>query len=455
MNRPILAVSLLTLSSFAAAQTTVPAAVDSEAAGSPTTQLSVDVGDAGFDPAEHLFGDAFGSRKWLFDHGILIDSNLIVDWNDNLMGGLNTHSNIYHERFNLTFTGDTKKLFNLEGGTIFAAYQLQHGPHASNTLIGDAQNINSNTDADGRSQLGQLFYQQKIGDFRFKAGKVDGNSDFDVMDNGGEFLNNSFSTTPTLYLMPSFPDNGMGAMVFYEPEDGPLKGYYAGVGLFDGSIARGYRIGEYGPGHYLEDGDDLMPMLEVGKRYDLDVDGNSLPGKIAVGGWFNTNEFARTSGTGTVHGTGGGYLDFEQILWKFEPQKPVTAGPPGLDQTETSAQVEYSKSIALTSTLSWADPDAIATDVNGLAGLTFVGFVPTRPIDAFGVGVTSVHFARGLDTRDDFETTFETFYRIRFTRWVSLKPDLQYIQHPFGAGAAGDDLRSNALALTLRLEMSF
>lgn len=446
---------LFALSASVFAQTTMPAGVDPDSAGSPSTQVSVDVSEAGFDPKEHLFSDAFGSRKWLDDHGILIDSNLIYDWTDNLMGGLNTHSNLFHDRFNLTLTGDMKKLLGIDGGTIFAAYQLQHGFNSTNVLIGDTQNINANTNADGRSQLGQLFYQQKIGDFRLKAGKVDGNSDFDVMDNGGEFLNNSFSTTRTLFLMPSFPDNGLGLLAFYEPDDGPLKGYYAGVGLFDGSIARGDRIGEFGPGHFLEDGNDLMPMAEVGKRYELNVGSNTLPGKLSLGGWFNTNEFDRNSGVGTTHGTGGAYFVLDQILWKSASGKAVTAGPPGLDQTETSAQVEYPKSVALTSSLSWADPDAIDVDANALAGLTWVGFIPGRPIDAFGLGVTSAHFARGLATRNDVETTLETFYRLRITQWVSLKPDLQYVQHPFGGGFDGEDLRSNAMAFTLRLEMSF
>ena len=83
--------------------------------------------------------------------------------------------------------------------------------------MGDDQNLVNMTDSDGRSQVGQLWYQQTMfGDqLRLKGGKLDGNDDFDVLDNGQEFLNNSFTTSPTLGLLPSFPDTGVGIELFY------------------------------------------------------------------------------------------------------------------------------------------------------------------------------------------------------------------------------------------------
>ncbi|HXE56294.1 MAG TPA: carbohydrate porin [Tepidisphaeraceae bacterium] len=418
----------------------------------PSTQaaLAVPVEQQPFDPAEYLVSDVWGSRRLLYQHGIEIDPYLIADYSNNFLGGLK-RGDSFRQRFNLPLQIDTDRLAGLPGGTFFAVYQLQHGGNASKELVGDAQNFSFGTDADGRSQLGQLWYQQKFLDFRLRGGKLDGNADFDVMENAQEFLNNSFQTSPTLYLMPSFPDTGMGIQLFYEPE----SGYYAGAGIFDGSVARGVHTGEYGPSHFLDRADNLFLIAETGAHYKLQIDGRRWPGKLGVGGWWCTDPLPQLNGRGATDGTGGLYATFDQLLWRPFRQRPVPAGPPGATPSAQPQEQEYPGGIGTSASISWADPMANPIDANAAALLTWTGMLPARPIDIAGVGTTWAHFSSAQHTRDPYELAFEAFYRIRFTQWISLKPDLQYILHPSGSGRSNEPVRDNALVLTLRLEVAF
>ena len=424
------------------------------AGGPPATRtaLAIPVEEQPFDPDQHSLVDPWGDRNALAEHGVTADPFLIVDYSKNFMGGVNTRSDNFRERFNLPITLDTERLFGWHGGTFVAVYQLQHGQNASHQLTGDAQNFSFATDADGRSQLGQLWYQQKLFNdvLRLRAGKLEGNADFDALDNDQDFMNNTFQTSPTLGLLPSFPETGAGVQLFFEPEGG----YYAGAGVFDGSGARGVHTGEYGPRHFFDRPDDLFYIGETGLRYKLPVGKRKFAGRVGLGAWYDTNHFARLDGKGNAVGTYGVYALFDQLLWKPFRQRPVPAGPPGANGSEKPEEETYPGGIAMSASLGWADPLVNPIDANVLAALTWTGLLPNRPIDELGWGATYAHFSKAADTRDDYELALEIFYRIRFTQWISLKPDLQYIIHPSGSGGLAEPVRNNALVATLRLEVS-
>jgi len=48
----------------------------------------------------------------------------------------------------------------------------------------------------------------------------------------------------------------------------------------------------------------------------------------------------------------------------------------------------------------------------------------------------------------NYELAIESFYKIRFTPWMNVVPDVQYIVHPGGR-------YSNALIGTLQLNLAF
>ena len=61
----------------------------------------------------------------------------------------------------------------------------------------------------------------------------------------------------------------------------------------------------------------------------------------------------------------------------------------------------------------------------------------------------SIHFGNAFHARDEYETSFETFYKVQLKPWFSIKPDLQYIANPGGQGTR------DALAFTMRVEVDF
>jgi porin len=421
----------------------------------PTTKnaLAVPVEEQGFDPAQYAFDDLFGVRHRLFNHGIAFEPNLIVDYSKVLMGGLNTRDGSVRERFNFPLELDTEKLFGLHGGQFAVVYQLQNGGNASHALVGDAQNFSFATDADDRSQIGQLWYQQKFLEdtIRIRAGKLEANADFDVLDNVQEFMNNSFQTSPTLGLMPSFPDTGTGVVAFYEP----TNGFYAGAGVFDGSGARGVKTGEYGPKHFFDRPNDIFLISEIGLRYKFPIGTRKWPGKSAIAGWYDGNRFDRLDGTGRTSGTGGWYLLFDQLLWRPYRRRPVPAGPPGATPDLRPTEEEYPGGLAMSASVGWADPVVNRIDGSAVLGFNYTGLFPSRPIDVLGAGAACAHFSHAAGARDPYELAIETLYRVRVTQWVSFKPDLQYIIHPNGSGAFDQPVRHDALVVSLRMEMSF
>jgi porin len=444
----LFAVAALASTAFSQSPTTAPSAP-------PTTHnaLAIPAEQQPLDASQYLLGNPANLRGEMAAHGITIEPYLIIDDSRDFLGGINTRSNNTRDRFNLPVTVDTEKLFGWHGGTFAVVYQYEHGRNAAHQLTGDAQNFSFATIGDGRSQIGQLWYQQKFlnDTMRLRLGKLEGNADFDALDNDQDFMNNSFQTSPTLGLLPSYPDTATGIQLFYEPP----SGFYAGAGVFDGSGARGVHTGEYGPSHFFDRTNDVYYISEIGLRYKLPIGNRKWPGRVAFAGWYDANTFGRLDGVGNTVGTFGFYALFDQLLWKPYREQPIPAGPPGANENAKPEEENYPGGIAVSASLGWADPLANRIDGNALAALTYTGVIPGRSIDELGLGATYAHFSNGAATRDDFELAIETFYRIRFTQFVSLKPDLQYIIHPSGSGEIGQPDRNNALVGSLRLEISF
>ena len=130
----------------------------------------------------------FGLRPAMADAGVTIKPWIIVDWSQNWHGGVNTQGSAFRHLFGGDITLDAEKVFEIPGGTLFAQYQNQNGDNGS-LDTGDFQ-IYSNIDADGRSQVSELWYEQRLLDdrLRIKIGKVDANTEFNYVDHGAEFI---------------------------------------------------------------------------------------------------------------------------------------------------------------------------------------------------------------------------------------------------------------------------
>jgi porin len=189
----------------------------------------------------------------------------------------------------------------------------QAGDNATTDDVGDIQGF-SNIDADGRTQITELWYEQVFANelVRVKFGKMDANSEFDFVDHGGEFLASSPGFSPTILGFPTYREAATALVVFVYPADW----FYSGVGIFDGAAQEGVLTGSSGPKTFFGDPADMFYIGEVGVTWNFGPD--ALPGRFAGGGWGHTGSFARFDG-GTDSGTAGFYFLLDQTLWHENP----------------------------------------------------------------------------------------------------------------------------------------
>jgi porin len=394
-------------------------------ADNPTTSDSEDT-------SSDFTGDWFGLRPKLAAKGITLDASYIADGTKNLKGGLDTAGSTWRRLLDVNFTLDTKPLFHIDGGTVDVEFENAQGPNASDELVGDIQGIDGLDGVPGaphqnRTQISQLWYQQTAfdGKLRIKAGKIDANTEFDHSDTAQEFLHQSAGSSVTLFTLPTYPDPAIGFNLFLNPRDDIQIGF----GVYDGSFANGTRTGELGTQPVFHNAGDLFLIGEIDKSWTLGP--NQLTGRIAVGGWYSTNDFARLDG-GKVSGTGGPYALLEQSLWRARPQDPNDP-----------------RGISLFLMYGYADPTILQLDYNIGGGVSWTGPLPNRPDDIVGIEAQAAHFSKDFHASSDFETSCEIFYRLQLQPWFYIKPDLQYISHPGGMGTP------DALALTLRFQINF
>jgi porin len=367
-----------------------------------------------------------GARDRLAERGVEVDAALIVDASKNISGGASSAGTFRH-LFDFSIGLDIGPLAGVEGGYFFADFQTQEGRDGS-VETGDLQAY-SNIDADDFTALYEVWYQQTLfdGRVRIKVGKMDANADFAFVEHGGGFIHSSPGFSPTLFTLPTYPDPAFGAVGFV----GEAGGLYAGAGVFDGALQEGVPTGTRGPATLFGEPADLFFIGEAGYAWG-GGQADLLPGRITFGAWHHTGDFARFDG-GTQSRTTGAYLVVDQLLYRENPGA-------GDDQ-----------GLGLFLQAGWADPQLSLIEHHVGAGVQWVGLVPGRDRDTAGLMVSwaGLTDAPGAGLTQEAETAVELFYDIRLGRHLSLKPDLQYIANPGGAGL--DD----AWVATLRVELSF
>lgn len=382
---------------------------------------------ASFWDSDYATGQWGGAREHLAEQGIVIEADLTFDFSQNFGGGATGWGSASRHLFNFNTTLDTEGLGLWSGGTFFVNFQNINGPGIGDE-VGDVQGVD-NVDSDGRTQVGEIWYEQFFAEdtLRFRVGKFDANGDFAYSDNAGEFLNSSMGFSPTIFTFPSYPDTAFGLSAFAYP----TESLYVGLGLFDGALQEGIPTGSRGPKSLFDDPADLMYVAEAGMTWDLD-DG-ARPGRAAVGFWFHDGDFTEFGG-GTADEATGIYVVLDQVFWREDPSD---------DESE--------QGIAGFFQYGYADPDLSSVEHHIGLGVTWAGLIDTRDDDILGLGLTTAILSdeAGSGFTDDHETAIELFYRLQLTPFMSIKPDLQYIANPGGAGA--DD----AFVATARLEVLF
>lgn len=374
---------------------------------------------------ETLIGDPWDVRSRLAERGVHFHADLTIDWTRNFRGGLRRSSGVHHLLM-AEISLDLDELLSLPGGLFLIEFQNNDGDLFSDRLTGDLQGY-SDISEDRRTQISQLWYQQSFFDelLRVKVGKVDANTEFAFVENAGEFLNASMGVSPTIFVMPTYPDPATSINVFVAPHDA----FQLGFGFYDGALQRGVRTGSRGPSTFFDSHSDYFLIGEVGMLWSLGS--AELPGRLGVGGWHHTGTFERFSG-GRTSGTSGFYLVADQKIWRTDLES-----------------AECDRGIGAFLQYGYADRAVSELHHHIGGGLTWTGPIASREQDVIGLGATYVHFSSPAGFDGSGELAVELFYQAQITPWLIVQPDIQYIRNPGGNGTR------DVLVGTLRFGVSF
>lgn len=375
---------------------------------------------------EQLTGDWGGYRTTLEENGLTIDLSLQADLSKNLRGGLSTNGWNFAHLFTAGFTFDPQPLLGWQNATLFASFQTVNGDFPS-VDVGDLQGISGN-DSDGRTQISEIWVEQRLLDdmLALRLGKMDANDQFAVVETAEYFLNGAMPTTPSLFLLPTYPDPAFGASIFLRL--GQEQQFHLGAGVYDGSLARGVRTGSRGPRRDYISRATAFLILETGLEWS--ATDQYLPGRGKVGVWHNTTDLERFDGS-EQSGVTGGYLIVEQTLHRV------------------SNDPDDARGLGMFLQYGITDPDVSEVKHHLGSGLAWTGPIVGRDSDVAGVGFTTVFLSNRAGFSARTETAIELFYRVQITPWFSVTPDLQYVINP-----GGDRDVRDALVGTLRLELS-
>jgi porin len=334
-----------------------------------------------WDTATHEY---MGIRPELGARGCTLDITLTADWAKNFMGGLNTEGYNFGHLLNASLSLDTEKLKLWKGGTFFLNFQNENGEFAT-ADAGDIQ-VADNIDADGRTQISELWYGQKFFDdkLEIRVGKIDPNAEMGTSPISAEFINSSPGALPTILGMPLYPDPSTGALALFDQEH-----FYLDLGVFDGATQAGIATGDKGPATLFGSPSALFLIGEGGPKWTLKE--GTLPGKLGVGVWHHTGRFDRFDG-GTDGGASGFYFLFDQQLYRENPKSE-----------------DDDQGVGLFLRYGWADPDISLIEHSIVGGVACTGCIPTRDHDVMGIGVDcailSSEDGAGVDKRS--ETSLE------------------------------------------------
>jgi len=378
---------------------------------SPADQASANSGNVsvGSAPQSSLRSKPGEFLKWIDTKGLMEQTSFVNDWSG-VRGGACSSGSVNRYLFKSALSVDTGKLAGWKGGTGLVSLYHRLGGDGSE-YVGDAQGF-SNIDAAQGTGLYEAWFEQKFwGDWlRIKAGKVDANTEFAVVENSSDFLNSSMGYSPTILSFPTYPDPRPSVNVFVRPIDG----YYVGAGIYDLAHA------------------GAMPIIEAGRRWKRGD--KEMPGRLAAGFWHQNGPVSCLGG-GYTQATKGFYLVMEQTLWTRTRAKTSS------DQT-LSAFTQYGRANG--------DISPFTHHLGG--GLVFAGLLPNRPKDSIGLGLTWVRFTEypRAGFQQPGELTLETYYKVRVNRLISVGPDMQYIHNPSGLRCQTD-----SVVFTPRVNVSF
>ncbi|WP_249200472.1 carbohydrate porin [Gluconobacter sp. Dm-44] len=429
------------------------------------------------DTGTELLGDVGGARSWLGRKGIRFNLQDVEEVWGLASGGLHPGPT-YDGMTAATLLLETRRAFGWHDGLFNISAIQVRGRSLAGERLGSLNPV-SGYDAGRTTRLFELWYGQGFFGNRLdiRVGTIDLDTEFLVSQNASLFLNASFgwplSTSSNLYSGgPSWPFSAVGTRIKWSPayplvlmlaitDDNPTRGPFY-------STLSPTRIDPSGTTFSTKGGTLFMgeAQLWVDAAQSLSgKDAPALPGTWKIGGLYDTGRFPdprfdnqggllgspESNGTPFYHsGTWLGYVVFDQALWRTmgDPVKAINT--------------------FVRATMASGTRNRLTAEVE--AGLTFQGFVPSRPNDVIGIGWGTGFFShRAKENARDVirlsdstarllvpENHIELTWQVPVRDYVTLQPDFQYFwnlggQEPVKGAASA----SQGAVLGLNMTTSF
>jgi porin len=443
------ALSVLLCAGFAYAQT-VPATKPASASDLPpppadetvpgTAQPRILEGPAELRPFEmqpsggHFLGDWFGARTAIENFGVTPILSLETNAAWNPTGG-KRQSITEASNLGLNLLFDLNKLASVKGGSFLLQFSDRWGSSLSRNDIGnlfDTQQVFGGE----TFRLVDAAYQQTFLDDRveFRVGRISANDDFQVSVYDYLFMQNGFDGNPVgIYFnapgMTAYPNATWGALAKVRP----TKRTYVMAAIYNGdpSIRNNNRHGAdlswNGPTYVMGEGGLLVNGLPGDSEY---------LGNYKAGFWYDGSTQQEFGTNRLQTGSSGVYGLFDQIVLPFG------------DRNSNRGLGVFGSSTFST------DPSVGRMPYFFTGGVEARGLLASRPTDLCGLGFLYGSLSSDLtefEQREklvdpgtvvqDYEFVMELTYRLYFHNdSVFFQPDLQYINHPGGAGRVDDAL---------------
>ena len=397
--------------------------------------------------------------KWLNEwhdglaaKGLNFGATYIGDFIGNVSGGT-SRGFIHLGRFDLSVDANLEKLVGWTGGRFFANTYDIYGRGLTRNYIHNLATI-SESEALPDTRLYNAYFEQSFYNnaLNIRVGQQAADVEFFDSETDDLFINGTFgwpavkaSNLPAGGPAPPIAVPGIRVKAALSDR------ITAFAAVFNGNAARP------GPGDpQLRDNHGLAfrvndPPWVIGQvrwDYDVDIGGRPLAGNFTPGGWYHSGQFddqrftaqglsiADPSGTGIaakLHGNFGIFAVVEQTLYRpaSVTEKGVSNSLPGVT---AFGRIAYSP------------PDRNLIDLYLDGGVGFVGLVPGRPLDRFGMAVAYMRISNGdrnLDRDTQFfsglpspvrsnETLLELIYEAHIKPGWLLAPYFQYVFRPSG-----------------------
>ncbi|WP_312333053.1 carbohydrate porin [Acinetobacter variabilis] len=392
---------------------------------------------------QYLLGDWNGKRTELAQQGVKFEANLLTDTAYLADGGRNEGADpLTSAQLWLGTQLDMEKLAGWDSVTVRAVATARQGQSTSvRDLQGNAAQWANVQGTIGRgnqdSRLTELSIEKNYKDqgLSIKAGRLGLGMDFNMM--ACDFASTAFCAAQMGKwqgnIWMNTPVAQWGARV--KQQLNPEVAVQVGVYEFNPDNGNGAKEGQ-GWSLDTNNADGVTIPAEVIWTPKSLV--NGLPGSYRVGGMYNTaDDVANQKDIATGEGknrTFAGWLAVEQQL------------------TSTGSSRQGLHSFA---NFTWHDRDTNKVDNSQQLGLKYIGLVDSQPNDILGLAVNRVHVNdRFADSRPVYDASaeynIELNYSYNATKWLMLRPNLQYVINPGSSNQV-----DNALVLGLTTRVVF